>query len=220
MAYSKTTWVAGGAPGISATNLNNLETQYTEVKTELAKSSASDIAVHGATLTAATVTLAKIANIATSRILGRITASSGVTEELTAANVRSIINVQDGAAALGVTSTTAFRGDHGNALRYPSINEQTGASYTLVLADDGKLVDMNNASAQTLTVPPNSSVAFPTGTQVIVRQKGAGRVSVAPGSGVTLQSADSARKTRVQHSVLTLLKVATDTWVVLGDIAV
>lgn len=99
-----------------------------------------------------------------------------------------------------------------------TISEQTDASYTLVLANDGELVDMNRATAQTLTVPPNSSVAFPTGAQVLVRQKGAGQVTIAAGVGVTLQSADGELKTRVQHSVAGLAKVATDTWVVFGDL--
>lgn len=228
MAYSKTTWVAGGAPGISAANLNKLETQYDEVKTELVKSSGSDIAVHGATLTTATITLAKLANIATARILGRTTAGSGVIEELTATAVRGMLNVADGAAALGETSATAYRGDRGktaydhsqtvHAVRHVTANEQTGPGYTLVLSDDSKLVDMNRSTAQALTVPPYSSVQFPTGTQILIRQKGAGQVTITAGSGVTLQSADSALKTRVQNSVAGLLKIDTDTWVVFGDL--
>ncbi len=100
------------------------------------------------------------------------------------------------------------------------INEQTGASYTLVLSDDGKLIDMNSATAQTLTVPVNASVAFPVGTQILVRQKGAGQVTIAGAAGVTLVAADNALKTRVQHSTAGLIKVATDTWVVFGDTAV
>jgi len=98
-----------------------------------------------------------------------------------------------------------------------SINEQTD-SYTLVLADADKLIDMNKATAVTLTVPPNSSVAFATGTQILVRQKGAGQVTVSPGSGVTIQAANSNDKTVAQHSLAGLIKVATDTWLLFGDI--
>ncbi|GAI91487.1 unnamed protein product, partial [marine sediment metagenome] len=101
-----------------------------------------------------------------------------------------------------------------------SINEQTGASYTLVLGDDGKLIDMNSAAAQTLTVPTNASVAFLAGTQILVRQKGAGQVTVSPAGGVTLEGAGNEFKTRVQHSMVGLMKVATDTWVMFGDTAV
>ncbi len=101
-----------------------------------------------------------------------------------------------------------------------SINEQTGTSYTLVLSDDGKQIDMNSANAQTLTVPANASVAFPVGTQILVRQKGAGQATIAGAVGVTLVAADNALKTRVQHSTAGLIKVATDTWVVFGDTGV
>jgi hypothetical protein len=98
------------------------------------------------------------------------------------------------------------------------LNEQAD-SYTLVLGDDGKLIDMAKGTAQTLTVPKNSSVAFPTGTQIIVRQKGAGQVTIAPVDGdVTLNSAGPALKTVDQYSVAGMIKVATDTWAVFGDL--
>lgn len=99
------------------------------------------------------------------------------------------------------------------------INEQTGTSYTLTLTDDGKLVDCNNADPFTLTVPKNSVVAFPIGTQILVRQKGAGQVTIVPVDvDVTLNLAESEDTTRVQNSVAGLIKVATDTWAVFGDL--
>lgn len=97
-------------------------------------------------------------------------------------------------------------------------NAQTGTTYTLVLADEQKLVECANASPITLTVPPNSSVAFPVGTQVHVIQTGAGQVTVAPGSGVTINGTPGL-KARAQWSALTLIKRATDTWVAIGDLA-
>jgi hypothetical protein len=97
-------------------------------------------------------------------------------------------------------------------------NAQTGTSYTLVLADASKIITMTNASANTLTVPPNSSVAFAVGTQVTVAQTGAGTTTIAAGSGVTINSAGSALGLRVQYSSCTLLKTATDTWLLIGDI--
>jgi len=98
-------------------------------------------------------------------------------------------------------------------------NEQTGTSYTLVLTDDGKIVEMNNASANTLTVPPNSSVAFPVGAQILVLQTGAGQTTVAAGSGVTVNSKDGNLKLSAQWCAATLIKRATDTWVVVGDLS-
>lgn len=94
-------------------------------------------------------------------------------------------------------------------------NAQT-ASYTLVLADAGKVIEQNVAGASSVTVPPNSSVAFPVGTVVQVNQYGAGQVTIAPGAGVTLRQASSLT-TRAQYSTVTLRKRATDEWVVGGD---
>lgn len=97
-----------------------------------------------------------------------------------------------------------------------SINAQTGTAYTLVLADAGKVIEMNNASANTLTVPPNSSVAFPVGTKIDIVQTGAGETSIAPGSGVTLNSDTNKRKINAQWAAATLIKRGTDTWALIG----
>jgi hypothetical protein len=98
-------------------------------------------------------------------------------------------------------------------------NEQTGTTYTLVLTDDGKVVEMNNASANTLTVPPNSSVAFPVGAQILVLQTGAGQTTVAAGAGVTINSKDGNLKLSAQWCAATLIKRATDSWVIVGDLS-
>lgn len=97
------------------------------------------------------------------------------------------------------------------------INEQTGTSYTLVIGDKGKLVIMSNAAANTLTVPPNSSVAFPIGTRIEVRQGDAGETTIAAGSGVTINSAGSFLDLRVQHSGVVLTKEGTNVWWLAGD---
>jgi hypothetical protein len=101
-----------------------------------------------------------------------------------------------------------------------AINAQTGTTYTAVLADDGKLVTCSNAAAIALTIPPNSSVAFGIGTQINVMQLGAGQVTITAGVGVTLQSSASKLKTNGQYAVATCCKIATDTWVVIGNLAV
>jgi hypothetical protein len=97
-------------------------------------------------------------------------------------------------------------------------NRQT-ASYTLVLADEGKLVETNVASANNLTVPPNSSVAFPVGTQVLVSQYGAGQTTIVAGAGVTLRSSGTKLKLSAQYAIATLIKIATDEWMLSGDLS-
>jgi hypothetical protein len=97
-------------------------------------------------------------------------------------------------------------------------NRQT-ASYTLVLSDADKLVEINNASANNLTVPPNSSVAFSTGTQILLAQYGAGQTTVVAGSGVTIRSNGGKLKLSAQYSGATLIKIDTNEWYLFGDIA-
>jgi len=112
-------------------------------------------------------------------------------------------------------------GNGTTAVDFPSSNLTTNAqtaSYTLVLADKDKLVEMNVASANNLTVPLNSSVAFPTGTQIHILQTGAGQTTVVATAGVTINSAIGL-KFRAQWSSCTLIKRATDTWVLVGDTA-
>ena len=105
-----------------------------------------------------------------------------------------------------------------NDIAFGVFNAQTGTTYTLALTDVAKVVTLSNASAITLTVPPNSSVAFPVGTQIVLAQTGAGQVTIAPGSGVTLNAYDSALLISGQYGVATCLKTATDTWLVFGTL--
>jgi hypothetical protein len=102
------------------------------------------------------------------------------------------------------------------------INTQTGTTYTTVLDDNGKLVTLSNASAITLTIPPNSSVAYSVGAQLNLAQLGAGQVTFAGGSGVTIVSTGataSAPKLRAQYSTATAVQTSTDNWLVMGDIS-
>lgn len=102
------------------------------------------------------------------------------------------------------------------------INAQTGTTYTTVLADNGKLTTLTNASAIAVTIPPNSSVAYPVGAQINMAQLGAGQVTVSGGSGVTIVSTGataSAPKARAQYSTLTAVQTSTDNWLIMGDIS-
>jgi hypothetical protein len=105
---------------------------------------------------------------------------------------------------------------------YAPINLSTSAqigSYTLVLTDAYKIVEVNDASANTLTVPDNASVAFPTGTQITVVQTGAGQTTLAGAAGVTVNSKDGNLNIAGQWASATLIKRATDTWVAIGNLS-
>jgi len=76
---------------------------------------------------------------------------------------------------------------------------------------------MDNASPNTVTVPSNSSVAFVVGTQITVRQAGAGQTTIAAGTGVTINTPETLAL-KGQHSAATLIKVAADEWDLTGDL--
>lgn len=92
------------------------------------------------------------------------------------------------------------------------------ASYVLVLSDATKLILMNVGSANDLTVPLNSSVAFPIGTQIAIGQYGAGQTTIVATGGVTIRSSGGKLKLTGQYSMATLIKIATDEWMLSGDI--
>jgi hypothetical protein len=100
-----------------------------------------------------------------------------------------------------------------------AINAQTGTTYTTVLADDGKLITCSNASAITVTIPPNSSVAYGIGTQLNFAQLLAGQVTLAAGAGVTLNSEGTKLKLKGQYAVGTCVKTDTNTWFVVGNLS-
>jgi len=101
-----------------------------------------------------------------------------------------------------------------------TLNAQTGTSYTYVLSDAGKFVTFNNASAIGSVIPTNASVPFPIGTQINILQLGAGAVAVGVSAGVTAVSQGSKFRTNGQYAAATLIKIATDTWVVIGNLQV
>ncbi len=116
-----------------------------------------------------------------------------------------------------LTSPTLNTPTINDARQNLTLNAQTGTTYTLVLTDNGRLVTLSNAAAITLTVPLNSSVAFATGAVINIQQIGAGQVTVAGASGVTLNGTGTAL--RAQWSAASLVKTATDTWTLIGDLA-
>ena len=101
---------------------------------------------------------------------------------------------------------------------YVGINAQTGTTYTIVLADVGKLVTCTNAGAITVTLPQDSAVAVPVGARIDFAGLGAGLITFAAGTGATVNGTPSLG-TRAQYSAVTAIKVAANTWLVVGDLA-
>jgi len=142
----------------------------------------------------------------------RTTALSGVLAEgmISYRTDSHILEYYTGSAWSAVSTATSLN---------LSFNAQTGTTYTLASGDVNYLVTASNASAITVTVPPS---VFTSGQQIHLQQIGAGQVTFAQGSGVTITSTGataSAPKTRAQYSACTIICIGTNTFTILGDLA-
>jgi len=142
----------------------------------------------------------------------RTTALSGVLAEgmISYRTDSHILEYYTGSAWSAVSTATSLN---------LSFNAQTGTTYTLASSDVNYLVTASNASAITVTVPPS---VFTSGQQIHLQQIGAGQVTFAQGSGVTITSTGataSAPKTRAQYSACTIICTGTNTFTILGDLA-
>lgn len=143
-----------------------------------------------------------------------------------ATNSSEVFSGSAGSAVFGsITSTTATLTDNSTTVATTEfvqkaalgISTQT-SSYTLVLSDAGKLVEFNSSSNLTLTIPANSSVAFPVGTQIVVARLGSGKVNIAITTD-TLYSVSSNRYISSQYGAATLVKRTSTTWYLFGDLS-
>jgi hypothetical protein len=128
-------------------------------------------------------------------------------------DIEGITTGTDSGLSGGVTSGTAV-------LRLKlEFDAETGTTYTLVAGNLNQLVTLNNASAITLTVPPS---VFSAGDVINIAQIGAGQVTVSQGAGVTINSTGAtatAPKLRARYSAASIICTASNTFLVVGDIA-
>ena len=117
----------------------------------------------------------------------------------------------------GTTLTGVETSSHASTTYSPIIRNLTAktSNYTFVLGDGGNVIAANLSSAITFTVPPNSSVAFPTGTQIDLININTGKLTVSPGSGVTIVSPASLFSIP-SSGTATLIKYATNSWMLSG----
>jgi hypothetical protein len=130
------------------------------------------------------------------------------------------------ASVIGNVNASAFIGDGSQltginlATKADKLNtfDAETANYTLILSNADQIVEMNVGSANTLTVPPNSSVAFPVGTELTVLQTNTGQTTITPGLGVTINGTPGL-KLRAQWSSAVLIQRSANTWVAIGDLS-
>jgi len=151
----------------------------------------------------------------TGNVIRRNVADANVVLKVQQTNVSATGRIQEWIYGTDVVSSVEKDGI-ANFTGTPS-NAQT-VDYTLVLADKGKVVRINSSSNLTVTIPLNSTTAFPIDTEIAILRYGTGTVSISPTSGVTLNSKNSERKISGQYGSVALKKIGTDEWVLVGSL--
>jgi hypothetical protein len=158
-----------------------------------------------------------------SALAAKATASSLSSHVENMSNPHGVTKAQVGLASVDDTSdlakpvSTATQAAITAALAHLTEDPRTGTAETLTLANDGQLVTMSNAADNTLTVPAESSVAFPIGAQIAIAQVGDGHTTIAAAPGVTILSLDDVLVLAGKGATAALVKRASDTWLaVLG----
>jgi len=219
---------AGGVPVVTTTGTQTLtnKTLTTPVISSIVNTgtltlpTSTDTLVGRATtdtLTNKTLTTPVISSISNS---GTVTIPTGTDTLVNLAGTQTLTNK----TLTSPTINTATLSDAviRQALVTPTF---TTNAYTLVLTDQGDiLLASNGATAGTINIPTNASVAFPIGTQITIIQTGAGQLTIqatTPGTTTIASTGATATapKLRVQNASATCIKTATDTWYVVGDIA-
>jgi len=208
-----TEWAA--VPASTPTVITVADTTDTTCSVALFESATGDLAPKtdaGATYNAGTgvLTATGFAGPLTGNVTGN---ASGTAATVTTAAQGAITSV---GTLTGVT--VSGTGTIGVAVGQAVDLDRKTADYTLVLTDAGKVIEINSGSDENVTIPPNSSVAFPTGTQIVIVRLGAGAVTIVEGSGVTTRSDGDKNKIKSQYSSCVLIKHETNEWYILGNL--
>jgi len=93
------------------------------------------------------------------------------------------------------------------------------ANHTIELLDMGKILSMNVSTANTLTIPLDSAINFPVGSSIEIMQYGAGQTTITGTVGVVIRSKGSQKKVSARYGTVKIVKLATNEWLLTGDLA-
>lgn len=199
-------FAAGPSSGSSAGPMS-----FRAVETGDLPNLAGDVTGSPGSTTVSTVGTSTAANVHAAEVLANTATDANTASTIVKRDASG--NFTAGTITASLTGTAS-----GNRTNNQAINAQTGTTYTLVLTD-AELVTLANAAAITLTVPTNASVAFAVGTTIDLAQLGAGQVNVSAAGGVTLNSFATLTHLAGQFAAGTLVKTATDAWLLIGNLA-
>lgn len=225
---SSHTRTASGAPSTSSglvgdvylNTTTNANSGQSQVYVKTGSSTWTNLATYVAMASANTANTIVQRDASGNFIAGTVTATtfSGSGASLTNIPGSAIDNTSITTAKIADSAITAAKLASGTPRAgYNSTINQVAGSYTLVLSDLGKLVEVASGSACNLTIPTDS-VAFATGDRIDIIQTDVGQVTLVPGSGVTLNSDSSKRKLLNQWATCTLIKRGSNTWVAIGNL--
>lgn len=140
-----------------------------------------------------------------------VLAQAAVTDAETAeTNAQTAQAAAEAAQAAAEAALAAFREE------IESVRTQSGSG-TAVLTDDRAVVLLSNATAMNFTIPPQSSVTWPDYARIHVIWYGAGQPTIVAGAGVTIRT-ESTLLLYAQYSCATLMRIASDEWVIIGSL--
>lgn len=227
-------------PSIAYT-LNNLQSQITNLPTSI---KAVDYNSKGVLLTAsAASTVHKLAAGSDGQILSANASATGglqwINPEVTAGNTLTFTNKTLLAPTINLSTTSSTTdsiiswdttnkkiqvGNGTTSLDFTSSNmvtytpTTTSNNYTLILSDKDKMLELNNSVASTLTVPAESSVNYPIGTQIHLLQASVSLFTITAESGVII-NATPGLKLRTRWSSATIIKRGSNLWIAIGDLS-